>query len=185
LTFFAYIMIYKEISLYYTIHIMARAKKPAINIENNHTSDEEDNNTDQDNNNDPKEEIIVHKKRHGERGRDKKYQHLTEEEYQAIKKQQQRDAYNRYRLKNKDLMAQKSKQYYEKNKQNIIKKQIEYQKNNYDAIKIKRLEKSLSAENYKKKLEQKLEKITQLMNEGPPQARKTKICDKIKKLKEK
>lgn len=92
--------------------------------------------------NEHNDEIPI-KKGRGQHGRNKKYQHLTDEEYQAMKKRQVAEASRRYYAKNKEEHIKRVIKYYTNNRDEVIQKQSAYQKKKKAQIKIDRLEEAI------------------------------------------
>lgn len=81
------------------------------------------------------------------RGRAKKYQHISEEEYTEILKQQRREAAHRFYLKNSEQQIATSKKYYHDHRDEVLKKQLVYQKIKCVKNKISKIENSLELDN--------------------------------------
>lgn len=83
----------------------------------------------------------------GQRGRAKKYQNLSDDEYQEILKRQRREAAHRFYLKNTEKQIEISKKYYHDHRDVVLPKQLVYQKRKCVENKITKIENSLEYDN--------------------------------------
>lgn len=86
----------------------------------------------------------VVKKTVGQRGRSKKYQNISDEEYTTILRNQRREAAQRFYLKHPDRQISASMKYYNANKNDVLKKQSVYQKKRTLTKKIKNIENTIN-----------------------------------------